>query len=190
MVDKSTKLETIYNRIHEIRLRFEVLWRDAHIEYLKNNLSLDAWRAKQDSLRSDFEFLANMNIGGEFMSEDQQQRVRKIGQQQWQRYFDNRLGLSELEAERHEGHEQAVLPITEQLLDDKPEHIIKRVNFDHEAYEREGFKLEVPEHLYNNGEIHNLCIQRGTLNPEERYKINEHIIMSIKMLEKIPFLRI
>ena len=35
IVDKGSKLETIYNRIHEIRMRFEVLWRDAEIDYLK-----------------------------------------------------------------------------------------------------------------------------------------------------------
>ncbi|WP_042882647.1 hypothetical protein, partial [Aeromonas sp. ZOR0002] len=34
VVDKATKLETIYDRIHEIRTRFEVLKRDAHIEAL------------------------------------------------------------------------------------------------------------------------------------------------------------
>ena len=33
IVDKSTKLEVIYNRIHEVRMRFEVLWRDADIEH-------------------------------------------------------------------------------------------------------------------------------------------------------------
>ena len=33
VVDKSTKLETIYDRIHEIRMRFEVLKRDAEIDY-------------------------------------------------------------------------------------------------------------------------------------------------------------
>ena len=31
VVDKATKLETIYNRIHEVRIRFEVLRRDADI---------------------------------------------------------------------------------------------------------------------------------------------------------------
>src|SRR5207342_3203562 len=35
VVDKATKLETIYDRIHEIRTRFEVLKRDADIEYWK-----------------------------------------------------------------------------------------------------------------------------------------------------------
>ena len=38
VVDKATKLESIYNRIHEIRMRFEVLWRDAHIHSLKKLL--------------------------------------------------------------------------------------------------------------------------------------------------------
>ena len=33
VVDKATKLETIYNRIHEVRMRFEVLWRDAEVEF-------------------------------------------------------------------------------------------------------------------------------------------------------------
>src|SRR5258708_33550713 len=35
VVDKATKLETIYNRIHEIRTRFEIVKRDAEIEYLR-----------------------------------------------------------------------------------------------------------------------------------------------------------
>ena len=35
VVDKATKLETIYDRIHEIRMRFEVLKRDAEVRYWK-----------------------------------------------------------------------------------------------------------------------------------------------------------
>ncbi len=35
IIDKATKLETLYNRIHEIRTRFEVLYRDAEIACLK-----------------------------------------------------------------------------------------------------------------------------------------------------------
>ena len=37
-MDKATKLETIYNRIHEIRTRFEVLWRDVEIAYYERLL--------------------------------------------------------------------------------------------------------------------------------------------------------
>jgi response regulator RpfG family c-di-GMP phosphodiesterase len=35
VVDKATKLETLYDRIHEVRMRFEVLKRDAEIASLK-----------------------------------------------------------------------------------------------------------------------------------------------------------
>ena len=83
--------------------------------------------------------------------------------------------------------DNTTLPVTEKLLDDKPEHVVPRENFDYEAYEASHFKLEVPKDLYNYGEVYNLCIEKGTLTKEERYKINEHVIMSIKMLENIPF---
>ena len=51
----------------------------------------------------------------------------------------------------------------------------------------DGFTLPVPELLYDRGELTNLRISRGTLSAEERYKINEHIIQTIRMLEALPF---
>jgi len=185
VVDKSTKLETIYNRIHEIRMRFEVLWRDAHIEYLTNAITLDEMHEKQASLRDDFAFIASCNLGGEFMDISKQERIRNIAELTWERHFSDTLGLGPLEKLRFS--EEKTLPATETLLSDKTHHIITRDDFDHQTYLEEGFKLDVPEHLYNYGEIYNLCIEKGTLTEEERYKINEHVIMSIKMLEKIPF---
>jgi HD-GYP domain-containing protein (c-di-GMP phosphodiesterase class II) len=187
VVDKSSKLETIYNRIHEVRMRFEVLWRDVQIEYLKEEFSLEVLQEKQTRLRDDFAFIASSNIGGEFMDESQQARIKEIAQITWQRHFDDRLGLGPIEILRYSDKVEELLPVTEMLLSDKAHHIVARENFDHEAYASEGFKLDVPEHLYNYGEIYNLCIEKGTLSPEERYKINEHVIMSIKMLETIPF---
>ena len=53
--------------------------------------------------------------------------------------------------------------------------------------QKSGFKEEVPKYLYNYGELYNLCLEEGTLTTEERFKIDEHVIMSIKMLEQIPF---
>ena len=47
-----------------------------------------------------------------------------------------------------------------------------------------GFKLKVPTHLYNRGELYNLSIGRGTLTEEERYKINDHIVQTIVMLSR------
>ncbi|MEE8437515.1 MAG: HD domain-containing phosphohydrolase, partial [Candidatus Neomarinimicrobiota bacterium] len=39
----------------------------------------------------------------------------------------------------------------------------------------------------SQNEIYNLCIPRGTLTPEERQIINDHIVMTIKMLETLPY---
>ncbi len=194
VVDKSTKLETIYNRIHEIRTRFEVLYRDAQITYLHEQLegknreeSLKKLYETQSKLIEDFEFIASANIGGEYMSEDKQEHIKSIADREWVRNFDDRVGLSDVELLRYEGVETKQTPVTEKLLSDKVEHIVQRVNFDYENYKANGFKEDVPEYLYNYGEIYNLCIEKGTLSSEERFKINEHVIMTIKMLEQIPF---
>ena len=47
--------------------------------------------------------------------------------------------------------------------------------------------MDIPEHLYNHGELYNLAIRKGTLTDEERFKINEHITQTIIMLNKLPF---
>ena len=196
VIDKATKLETINNRIHEIRTRFEVLFRDVKINYLISQLENTATKEEalaklhlqQQQLKDDFAFIATANIGGEFMTEDKQKRIKQIANQEWQRNFDNSLGLGEQEELRYKSDTQnQQLPVIEKLLSDKKSHIIKRENFNFEQYEKDGFKEEVPVNLYNYGEVYNLSLQKGTLTPEERYKINEHVIFSIKMLEKIPF---
>ena len=50
-----------------------------------------------------------------------------------------------------------------------------------------GFRMPVPELLYNKGELYNLSIGRGTLTEEDRYKINEHIVQTLIMLSTLPF---
>jgi HD-GYP domain-containing protein (c-di-GMP phosphodiesterase class II) len=47
--------------------------------------------------------------------------------------------------------------------------------------------MDVPEHLYNHGEVYNLSTPRGTLTGEERFKISEHIVETINMLSQLPF---
>ena len=96
VVDKATKLETIYNRIHEIRMRFEVLWRDAIIDHLSQEISEDEMKQRHTQLQDDFAFIASVNIGGEFMDVSQQDRVKEIAKQEWKRHFDNKLGLGDL----------------------------------------------------------------------------------------------
>jgi len=191
VVDKATKLETIYNRIHEIRTRFEVVHRDLEILYYKklqnseDKEALLSWLEKeQSSLQDDFEFIANCNIGGEFMSDEYIERIQRIANITWTKNFDDTLGLSQNERERLSPEDDTKV---QSLIADKQNHIIKRTRYFQEEYESDGFKGEVPSNLYNLGEVYNLSVKKGTLTEEERFKINEHIIMTIKMLDQLPF---
>lgn len=195
VIDKGTKLETIYNRIHEIRTRFEVLWRDAEILCLQRCLEQPGQQAqhqqerqrRQQQLQQDFAFLATCNEGREAaMSAADQQRLDELARTPWQRHFDDRLGLSLAELKRY-GEDTAPLPATETLLSDKPWHRIERekpvVEHGADSY---CLAIQIPEYLYDHGEIHNLKIVRGTLTEEDRFKVAEHVINTIKMLSKLP----
>ncbi|MGB0683504.1 MAG: HD domain-containing phosphohydrolase [Magnetovibrionaceae bacterium] len=196
VVDKATKLETIYDRIHEVRMRFEVLKRDAVIDYLKaridNPADDEALKEKLESrlaeIDDDFAFVAECNIGGEFMADDKIERIDRIAAQTWTRTLDDHLGVAHEELKRKQREVKPSLPVQENLLFDKEEHIFYR-EADH-AYGEDnefGFKLDVPEHMYNRGEVYNLKTKRGTLTNEERFKINDHIVQTIVMLEQLPF---
>ncbi|MDD5250844.1 MAG: GAF domain-containing protein [Rhodocyclaceae bacterium] len=101
VVDKATKLQTIFDRIQLVDTRFEVAKRDAEIDTLRKTLALrekrDAaaeavlwagyWQQVQ-ALDDDRAFVRKTNTGGEFMSEADQQRIRAIGQQRKWRNTD------------------------------------------------------------------------------------------------------
>ncbi|MCF7823865.1 MAG: HD domain-containing protein [Candidatus Marinimicrobia bacterium] len=142
VVDKATKLETIYDRVNELNARFEILNRDAEIKYLRAIAKTEAagelkqlkdnYDATLIQLESDRLFLNECNTGGEFMADDKKERVREIANQ--------RIMLN--------GEEQNVL---------------------------------------SEDWVMNLNISRGTLSNAERDKINDHIVVTIDMLEKLPF---
>ena len=151
VVDKSTKLETIYDRVHEVETRFGVLFRDEEIKRLKKDLKIERdvslsneekatkikanlrdYRKTLRKLKSDIEFVKESNIGGEFMSGDKKERVHQISEYRW-----------------------------------KPNG--KMQNF------------------LSEDEVYNLTIPRGTLTPEERKVINDHIVVTIDMLEELPY---
>ncbi|MBP3862385.1 MAG: HD domain-containing protein, partial [Pseudomonas sp.] len=194
VVDKATKLETLYDRIHEIRTRFEVLKRDAWVNY---------WQARalggddqqlahlRDAclleLDDDFAFVAQCNLGGEAMMEADLQRLNAIARRTWTRTLDDRLGVSWEENKRQSTRQEQALPVTESLLADKPEHLFTRPEADLIDPENPwGFKLEVPPYKFNRGELYNLSTRRGTLTREERYIINNHIVQTILMLSSLP----
>ena len=151
IVDKSTKLETIYDRINEVETRFGVLRRDEQIKYLKKELKIERDQSlsneekvikikstKSDYLKrvrllqKDLDFIKDSNVGGEFMSGDRKARVHQISEYRW-----------------------------------KPNG--KFANF------------------LSENEVYNLTIPRGTLTAEERKVINDHIVVTINMLEELPY---
>ncbi|MGN5118967.1 HD domain-containing phosphohydrolase [Aeromonas sp. 55A] len=195
VVDKATKLETLCDRIHEVRMRFEVLKRDAEIAYWQARLqggdeaTLQATLQQQwQQLDEEFAFIARCNEGGEFMATEDIARLQQIAGRTWQRTLSDRIGISQDELARKQRAAESPLPVTEPLLADRPDHLFTRSNRDRLAPDNPwGFQVNPPEYLYNRGELYNLAIRRGTLTDEERYKINEHMIQTIIMLEKLPF---
>jgi len=105
VVDKSTKLHTLFDRIHLLDTRFEVLKRDAEIAMLRAlyedrgsriedrgiEAIRDGYEARIRQLDDDREFLRHCNVGGEAMSEEAQERVRQIARYQW-RDADGKTG--------------------------------------------------------------------------------------------------
>jgi HD-GYP domain-containing protein (c-di-GMP phosphodiesterase class II) len=99
VVDKATKLETIYDRIHLLDTRFEVLKRDAEIEMLKRRngrleqgRKIEPMEAMEEEVRhrerlrqfdEDRSFLRACNIGGERMRDADIERVKQIAQHRW-----------------------------------------------------------------------------------------------------------
>ncbi len=174
IVDKATKLETIYNRIHEIRNRFEILRRDAHICYLKKRLAnIDSaenlqaeFVSKVQQLEKDYDFIAQCNIGDKKMTERDNAELERISRIPFTRYFSRMKGLSWAERDHITNPEIYDNPAEETLLQNREDHLFDQ---------------------YNRGELYNLEVPQGTINKEEREKINEHIVVTIDMLKALPF---
>jgi len=135
VMDKATKLETIFDRIELVRLRAEIVKRDLEIARLRQGgTSNDDPPPETREIERELAFVEKSNIGGEFMDDESIDRLREIS-----------------------GTALAVNGT--------------RVPF------------------LNDDELKNLCIRKGTLTPEEREVINNHVRLTIKMLEKLPFPR-
>jgi len=91
VMDKSLKLETIHDRMHEVATRIEVLKRDARIALLERRLRGEIDEAEERAqharecraLDEEREFLAQCNRGAESMREEDKQRVRAIARRRW-----------------------------------------------------------------------------------------------------------
>ena len=96
IVDKGTKLQMIFDRIDLIDTRFEVAKREAEVEMLRAKLRLiekdpgadlsgveAECRQRVEALDDDRNFLRRVNIGGEFMTANDQERIQRIARQTW-----------------------------------------------------------------------------------------------------------
>ena len=87
VVDKATKLQTIFDRIELLDTRFEAVRRDAELNMLRAVLEgVDRHAAEQRlqerlcAIDLDRDFLRHVNVGGESMKPEDQARVLRISQ--------------------------------------------------------------------------------------------------------------
>ena len=78
IMDKATKLEKIFDRIHLIEQRFEVIKLNKEIEYLKNQTPRTEYENFINEINNDIEFIKRINFGGEFLSEEDIQKLENI----------------------------------------------------------------------------------------------------------------
>lgn len=90
VVDKAKKLETIYDRINEVEVKFELLKQQTILDYTKKiyTTNIKSEKEKLESslnvtlqkITDDFEFIKMTNTGGEFMSDEYLERIQNIAQ--------------------------------------------------------------------------------------------------------------
>jgi len=148
IMDKPTKLSSIFDRIQLIEQRFELLKQQAECAMLREQVAmlkagesdqeklnqqqskLDAFKAYCDDAVA---FLRMSNIGSESMTASDLQRIQEIAKM--------------------------------------------------EVLDASGNKVS----FLNEDETYNLSIKRGTLTAEERQVINNHIVVTISMLDSLPY---
>lgn len=141
VVDKATKLETIFDRVHWVDARFEMLRRDAQIASLQRQIEASGNQVKPDEilnqqlerLATEQAFIRESNIGKESISEEKKNIILRIAQQEW--------------------------------------------------VDSSG----MPQCLLTEEEVQNLIIYRGTLTVREREIINNHVVVTLEMLQSLPY---
>ena len=138
VIDKKTKLQTVHDRIHEVKTRLRLIKKDYLPVTQSKNKDLHADKttrsadAEIKALDKESQFLMEVNKGEEFLSDEKIARIKKIAQREWSMDGEIRPLLSE-------------------------------------------------------DEVYNLCVRRGTLTEEERTIINNHVLVTHKILAGLPF---
>jgi HD-GYP domain-containing protein (c-di-GMP phosphodiesterase class II)/phosphoribosyl 1,2-cyclic phosphodiesterase len=142
VVDKATKLETIYDRIETVITKLEVVKRDREIQYLKDKADVSSQEEIEHltqqfekdikEIEEDANFLRMANKGSEYMADEYIHKLESLSR----------------------------IPLT---IDNKETTLL------------------------NENELYNMSIRKGTLTDEERTVINNHVLVSYKMLNKLTF---
>jgi len=88
VVDKSTKLEKVYDRIEDVKIRFELLKREYQLAINNARKNLDG-HSLQDvereikALDEEYHFLEQVNNGSEFVQDKMIDRIKQIAQRKW-----------------------------------------------------------------------------------------------------------
>lgn len=147
VVDKGTKLEKIFDRVHLVETRFDLIAKTIENEALNEKLKIlnggkgdaaklmsidEKLKAELEELKNDKDFVMNCNIPKEFMDDEKLDRMKGIAKKTF----------------GHNGSSQNY------LTDD---------------------------------ELYNLSIRKGSLTDEERQIIENHAMLTSKMLSQLPF---
>ena len=149
VVDKSSKLETIFDRINLIETRFGLIAKTLETEALQRKIELlkenpvdlarveeldAALAADLEALDDELKFIRACNLPGEFMDDDKIERVKAVA--------------------------------------------------------GKTYRLDGKTHPYLTGdEVTNLTIRKGSLTHDERKIIENHALMTLKILDQLPFPR-
>jgi response regulator RpfG family c-di-GMP phosphodiesterase len=146
VVDKATKLSTIFDRVELVKSRFALIEKTVQAELLERLLEAAAKGAgveemrgfsqefedRRQELRRDCEFIVSCNLPGEFMTDDKLARIKDIAAKTY-------------------------------VLDGEQRSYLTR------------------------DEVDNLCIRKGTLTAKERKTIENHAVVTLDMLSRLPF---
>ena len=147
VVDKSTKLEKIFDRVELLQVRFDAIKYQAYSEWYEKKAELieakgndpeeikkldEEYSGKISQIQTDAEFCIKANRPGEFMEDETIEHLVEISK--------------------------------------------KTFNLGGET-----------RHYLSEDELENLSIKRGTLNVSDRKIIENHAMMTLKMLNELPF---
>ena len=139
VVDKATKLQAVHDRIHDVKTRMELIKRD-YLPAMQSGINKDKQTeettliadAEIKVLDDEYQFLLEVNKGGEYLNDEMIARIKKIAKRKLNAGGETKL-----------------------LLSDE--------------------------------EVYNLCIRHGTLTEEERNIINNHVLVTQRILSRLPF---